>query len=133
MKRTTADKWFSDFVRIRGVECGVRGPCFTCGKWVHWKYEGDCGHFQTRNKPLTRFHEQNAHLQCYECNRFKKGEQDLHGVKIDQKYGPGTAQKLRDLAGIRGGKDHAKLALKEIAKEYRLKTKAMAKEKGVEL
>lgn len=133
MKRTTADKHFSDFIRLRDIVEGEFCFCVTCGKPLQWKYEAECGHFQTRGKPRTRFNEQNCHAQCNHCNNRKKGEQYRHSVRIDEMYGDGTAKKLEDLARIRGEKLHTPLALKDIAKEYRLKAKAMAKEKGIEL
>jgi hypothetical protein len=82
---------------------------------------------------MTRFDERNAHLQCIYCNDVKSGEQYKMSIYIDKKYGVGTAKLLEDLAGIRGQKIHTTLALKDIAKEYRIKAKKMAREKGVEL
>ena len=131
-KFSTADKWFSYFVRLRDVQWGGYGQCRTCGAVDHWK-SMDCGHFQTRDRPMTRFDERNCHLQCKHCNWGKKGEQYKMSVYIDNVYGAGTADLLENLAGIRGQKIHGKLALKDIAKEYRLKAKDMAREKGVEL
>ncbi len=134
-KITTADKWFSIFIRLRDVIDGSNGfcRCITCNTAHHWK-DGDCGHFQTRDNPMTRFHEKNANFQCPSCNRFKKGDQYRHGRAIDRLYGKGTADLLEDLAGIRGAAvPHKALALKDIAKEYRLKAKVEAKKKGIEL
>lgn len=134
-KRTTADDWFSKFIRLRDIISGEYCRCITCGKPIHWKYEAQCGHYATRGKPMTRFMEQNCHAQCPTCNSpdHGKGEQAKHGFAIDRLYGDGTAKKLIALSEIRGQKVYIKLRLKDIAKEYRLKAKTMAKEKGVEL
>lgn len=133
-KENRADFWFSRFIRLRDVIEDTHGfaRCITCKRPFHW-LEGDCGHFATREHPVTRFNEENSHFQCHSCNRFKGGEQGKHGIEIDKLYGEGTAKKLIDLSEIRGQKTHTKLALKEIAKEYRLKAKAIAKQKGIEL
>lgn len=131
-KRTTADKWFSLYIRLRDIVDGTLIICVTCGLWVYWK-KADCGHYMTRDKPMTRYNEQNAHAQCRGCNYYRKGQQSIHGKAIDYKYGEGTSDKLIALSRIRGQKIHTPLALKDIAKEFRLKAKAMAKEKGIAL
>ena len=131
MKKTTADKWFSIYIRLRGSFNGWC-TCITCGCLYHWK-KIDCGHFVTRNHSMTRFDERNAHPQCKACNNFKSGNQYKHGKMIDKLYGEGTADELIKLGSIRGQKSYSQLALKDIAKEYSLKAKEMAREKGVEL
>jgi len=133
-KKSTADKWFSIYIRVRDIIEGSHGfcRCITCNTAHHWK-EGDCGHFQTRDNPMTRFDERNSNFQCTACNRFKKGNQYKHGKVIDRIYGEGTADILEGLAGARGTKVHGEMALKDIAKEFRLKAKEMAKKKGVKL
>ena len=132
MKFNTADKWFSLYIRLRDIVAEEMIICITCGRVFHWK-NSDCGHYMTREKPMTRFNEQNCHAQCTACNSFKNGEQALHGKAIDYKYGKGTSDKLIALSRIKGQKKHTKLAIKEIAKEYRLRAKKIAKEKGIEL
>ncbi len=135
MKRTTADNWFSKYIRLRDVIDGSNGffRCITCKKPVFWK-DGDCGHFVTRNHPMTRFDERNCNAQCKSCNDVKRGDQYNHGFQINAKHGVGTADLLVDLGGIRGANvPHEKLALDDIAKEYRLKAKSEAKKKGIEL
>lgn len=133
MRRTVADIWFSTYIRLRDIKHGEHCRCITCQKLIHWKYDADCGHYATREKPMTRFHEQNCHAQCKSCNSYKKGEQAKHGFAIDKKYGPGTAKMLIDLSEIRGQKTHTGISLKEIAKKYRIKTKNLAKKRGVVL
>jgi hypothetical protein len=130
-KKSNTDDWFSKFIRIRDIKTGEHCMCITCGKFEHWK-DMDCGHFMLRDRPLTRFHEQNCNAQCKRCNRFRDGEQYRHGKAIDEKYGKGTADKLEELAKFRG-KKHTPEDLKELSKEYRIKAKEMAKKKGIEL
>ncbi len=133
IKISTADAWFSKFIRIRDIIEGEWCRCVTCGNPIHWKYKAQCGHFATRGHPMTRFNEKNCHAQCAKCNNHNKGEQALHGFMIDDMYGKDTARELMGLSRIRGQKIHTQMALKDIAKEYRLKAKKLAKEKGVEL
>jgi len=131
VKRNTADQWFSRFIRIRDIITGEYCRCVTCGKSIHWKYEAQCGHYATRGKAATRYNEQNCHAQCVYCNGQNKGEQAKHGFKIDDMYGEGTARSLIELSGTLT--KHSKMAISDIAKEYREKTKKIAKKKGIEL
>jgi hypothetical protein len=54
----------------------------------------DAGHFISRRFEATLFDERNVNLQCIKCNRFENGNQYEHGLRIDKKYGPGTAEKI---------------------------------------
>lgn len=87
------DKVFSAYIRIRNTDENGVGECVTCAKPLHWK-EGDAGHFITRAALSTRFEPRNVHLQCKKCNVFGSGMQYLHGKKIDEIYGAGTAETL---------------------------------------
>jgi len=133
IKITTADKWFSKYIRIRDSNTMGYVSCCTCGRYMFWK-DSQCGHYMTRDKKQTRFNEQNCNTQCPKCNdkRYGNGEQAIHGLYINKKYGPGTAEKLIHLSRVKGFKQ-TKIYLKTISDEYRLKTKAIAKEKGIEL
>ena len=117
----TAMKWFSRYIRLRDRIPGTDlCRCISCSKVLHWK-EMDCGHFVSRDRWNIRYNEMNAHAQCQECNRFANGQQYLHGVAIDRRYGDGTAKMLMSI-GKRGGR-FGKEKLKAIAKEYHLKVK----------
>jgi hypothetical protein len=87
------DKVFSKYIRIRNTDENGYGECVTCAKCIHWK-DGDAGHFITRAALSTRFEPRNVHLQCKGCNSFGNGMQYLHGKKIDEMYGSGTAETL---------------------------------------
>lgn len=66
-------------------------PCITCGRRSS---QMDAGHFISRRFEATLFDERNVNLQCIKCNRFENGNQYEHGLRIDKKYGPGTAEKI---------------------------------------
>ncbi len=86
------DQWFSKFIRLRDSVEGI-ATCVTCGVKKPWK-EVDAGHFQTRAKYATRWHEKNVHAQCKGCNMVNGGQQYVHGKRIDEMYGEGTADEL---------------------------------------
>ncbi len=78
VKRSTLikklDKVFSQYVRMKDADHAGYVSCFTCGMTKHWK-EVDAGHFQSRGKYATRYHEDNVKCQCKRCNGFRGGEQ----------------------------------------------------------
>ena len=97
------DKIFSEYIRLR--DANPQGVCFcvTCGRVFHWQ-SGDAGHYVQRDRLATRYDEKNVHAQCKYCNRFRSGEQSIHGMEIDKKYGEGTAAKLITISKMKGCK-----------------------------
>lgn len=80
----------------------------------------DAGHFISREKPATKYHEKNVNAQCKECNRFKAGNQYSHGIAIDKKFGNGTAEHLYTIGNARGSKidkEWLKLKIDEFEKK----------------
>lgn len=97
------DKIFSEFIRLR--DANPQGLCFciTCNRPFHWR-DGDAGHYVQRDRLATRFDERNVNAQCKYCNRFRSGEQYLHGVNIDKKYYEGCAERLMIFSKAKGCK-----------------------------
>lgn len=128
-----ADKWFSIFIRLRDASFGGMVRCITCGNFKFWKSgDLDCGHYQKRGNFATRYDERNCAAQCRKCNRYHSGRDDIFAIRIDERHGPGTAERLRILAGQKGGK-WTKLDFELKAAEYREKAKSIAGNRGVEL
>ena len=108
MKRSTEikklDAALSKLVRLGFADDNGYVQCFTCGKMKDWKYETDCGHFQSRSKYSTRwlFDPDNGMVnvmpQCKGCNMSNGGQQYVFGKRLDAVYGEGTAQKIVDLS-----------------------------------
>ena len=122
----TLDGVFSEFIRLRDSDQNGYCRCITCGRIFYWK-EIDAGHFVQRDRLATRYNEQNVHAQCQHENRFRSGQQFVHGQKIDLLYGKGTAQKLTDLS-----KAYCKLDydwLQYFIAHYRAKVKNLKREK----
>ena len=91
------DKWFSLFIRLRFATKEGACQCFTCGKVAHYK-KMQCGHFQSRRHHATRWNETNCQVQCVKCNMFEQGEQFKFGLRLDNKFGEGTAKELEFLS-----------------------------------
>ncbi len=90
--KAKADKWFSEFIRLRDAGPDGRVKCVTCSHTDHWRYL-QCGHFVTRGHQSVRFDEKNASCQCRGCN-YNGGQHLKHAVAIDRRYGEGTAKAL---------------------------------------
>jgi hypothetical protein len=105
-----ADKLFSQAIRLRDsefVDGAWQGPCITCDKIIlvkdangKWKAGSNIGHFITRGCFLLRWDEENGNLQCAHCNawRDKVSMIDAYNTSLDQKYGNGTANKLKQMS-----------------------------------
>lgn len=70
-------------------------PCINCGQFKeeyqggHFIPTGKCGWDGMALDPL------NVHAECGFCN-FREKTKLLYAKHLDERYGPGTAQKLRD-------------------------------------
>lgn len=124
--RKEADMEFSKYIRLRDAnEYGIV-KCCTCGKERYWTDQMDCGHFVKRNHEATRFDEKNCNTQCRECNSYQNGKEAEHKEYIDNKYGKGTADKLR-LKG-RKTKIRKKIEYITIKEHYKILRKKLEKE-----
>ena len=68
--------------------------CFTCGK-VDRSSNTHAGHFVHLDS--MDFVKHNVHAQCVSCNQFKSGNLGVYAVKLDKKYGTGTAEHLIEM------------------------------------
>ena len=62
------DILFSKLIRLRDTDEFGNGKCFTCGKIITYD-TCEAGHFRHRRHMGTRWHLDNVHAQCFECNR----------------------------------------------------------------
>jgi hypothetical protein len=92
LAKASADRWFSEFIRLRDAGPDGRVKCVTCSHTDHWRYL-QCGHLVTRGHQSTRFDEQNASCQCRGCN-YNGGQHVKHAAAIDARYGAGTSEAL---------------------------------------
>lgn len=100
LKKHTFDI-LSLYVRLRDSNEKGMCKCITCDK-VGYFYN-DCiqdGHFIGRQHLSTAFLAKNNNAQCEGCNKFGAGEQYLHGLAIDVKWGEGTANMLLNLKQV---------------------------------
>lgn len=77
------DRVFSIYIRRRH---GDDATCVTCGITKPWK-QMQAGHFYTRGRYPTRWHEDNVHVQCYRCNVLLKGNYISYTKYMINRYG----------------------------------------------
>jgi len=97
-KRKSLDKdldiLYSRYIRLRDSD-GKFGACYTCGN-VGEITEMDNGHFISRAKKATKYDEMNTHLQCKRCNIFLKGNLVEYAIRLENDYGYGIIQDLKE-------------------------------------
>lgn len=121
------DAEFSTYIRLRDCNNDGYARCVTCNHYDHWLTLQN-GHFMTRGNMATRYHEQNCSIQCGGCNGPKKGMQYEHGLMLDQRWGEGTALRMRVLSKTR--KDWPSFELEAMITYYRSEIKRLKAEKG---
>lgn len=114
------DTVFSIWIRRRFADDAGFTSCYTCGVVKSWR-EVDAGHFQSRGKMSTRWHELNVFQQCKKCNGFKNGEQFKFARQLDADYGEGTAEAIERLSNE--CKRWTVPELREMCKDYAVRIK----------
>jgi hypothetical protein len=74
--------------------------CISCGKVDHWK-NMDAGHFISRRFKATKFHLDNIHCQCRNCNFYRTQQQLEQSFVIDRIHGDGAAERLYNLSRMK--------------------------------
>jgi hypothetical protein len=92
------DLVFSQYVRLRDADVHGFITCVSCRKETRWQ-DSNCCHYADRKNMATRWHEENNHAGCVDCNWHNKGFHiHEYGKFLDSTYGLGTCDKLMALA-----------------------------------
>jgi hypothetical protein len=76
----------------------------------------------------TRWDEKNCNGQCLECNRYNPVPKEHFAKCIDERHGPGTADKLEKMAkSTHQWEDHE---LKKMYEYFKFQVKALKEQKG---
>ncbi len=89
-----ADAIFSKYIRQRD-----QGQCFTCPKKDDPKTMQN-GHFVPRQYLAVRYDEINCNCQCYACNMLYGGQGATYAIRLAQKYGQETVEKLESMRWV---------------------------------
>ena len=124
------DKWFSLYKRLRDANEYGMCQCFTCGIVRSYKDGMQNGHSQSRKHLSTRFDEENCQVQCVKCNVYSWGEQYKFSIRLDAKYGEGTAEELEFLA--RTTLKISRVEYEEKISYYKSLVKNLKEDKGIQ-
>ena len=95
IKRTTADKHFSNCIRL-----AANWTCNRCGAYSpEDKRMGlHCSHYHGRGKLGTRFVVDNAEALCYGCHQYLGSNPSEHKAHKEKQMGEGAMQILQEKA-----------------------------------
>jgi len=122
-----AQRAFNEYIRERDYDL----PCISCGcmdvgdnlKGGEW----DCGHFKSvGSSPHLRFEELNSHKQCKKCNSFLSGNSVNYRINLCERIGENMVLWLE---GPHPEKHYSREDLREIAKDYRQRTRVLRRER----
>ena len=131
----TADTWFSRYIRISDPSVTVNGndlyvQCYTTKKYYHI-LNLQCGHYITRGHFSTRWDRNNARPQSVYANKYKSGMPLEFEINLKADIGQYALGNLK-----RKGNMPYKwnvVEIRQIAKEFRLKTREKEKELGIKV
>lgn len=94
----TLDRWFSLYIRLKGMDNQGLCVCVSCGKLKPWDGgKTHAGHFIGKGKTtfMVRWDERNVGCQCYHCNSNLEGNKYNFAKHLIFKYGEGICEKLQ--------------------------------------
>lgn len=120
-QQAKAQKAFNEFIRLR--DAGE--SCISCRKPHDWHGQWHAGHYKTVGaRPDLRFHEDNCHKQCSQCNFYMSANLERYRIKLIKKIG----QERFDALDVVGEpKKYTAQDYKAIADHYKVKSKALKK------
>ena len=101
-------------------------PCISCG--TPFNSEFQAGHYyKAENFSTIKFHEDNIHGQCEQCNLRLEGNLNNYELNLPNRIGEERFKELKRLAGIDKKVDHKwdRELLKSIRKLYQVKLKQL--------
>jgi len=125
---------FGEYIRLRDSPNGY-GHCISCNKPVAYPNPDGlwhAGHFYPRSIVYNAlyFHEMNVHGQCHFCNTHLAGNTLAYRRGLINRYGEEVIE-LIEMARVAGqGRKWYDADYKELAAEYRKKSREMKKERA---
>ena len=120
---------FNAFIRARDAD----KPCICCGLPLSAGEVGghyDCGHYRsTGSAPHLRFHEDNAHGQRKQCNRWGAGRAVDYRLGLIARIG---LEAVEALEADQTPRKYTVDELKAIRDEYRAKARELKRKEGAE-
>lgn len=122
------DTVYSQYVRLDKSDSNGNVSCVTCGDVMFWK-QAQNGHFISRAKYPTRWHDDNCNVQCMRCNVFLKGNYIEYTIYMIDSYGRDYVDELKALSV--SGEKMSTPDMKELIEFYKKEVNKLKLEKGV--
>ncbi len=126
--KNTADRIFSLWIRLKAADYRGYVTCVTCGVTRHYKDDMQAGHYARRDLKNTRYDEQNVHVQCVNCNKWKSGNMAAYAAFMVAKYGQEIIVVMNQRSQII--KQWKRSELQELVKGWRVEIRKMLTVKG---
>lgn len=128
-------KAFGEWIKLRDSPNGI-AQCISCNKAVKYpNSDGSlhAGHLYPRSVVYNAlyFHPMNVHGQCNHCNTYLEGNTMEFRKGIIRRYGEDALEELDIARATEGATKLYDHDYKEMAAEYRLKSRAIKKERGL--
>jgi len=128
-------KAFAEWIRLRDSEGGY-GLCISCNKMVAYPNPDGmwhAGHLYPRSVTYNAlyFDEMNVHGQCHFCNTHLEGNSMAFREGLIARYGEEVIEKLEKAKIMGQGRKWYDHEYKELAAEYRRKSREIKKERGI--
>jgi hypothetical protein len=85
--KNKAWKLVSELVRRRDADEGGTTQCYTCGTYLHWKYDAQAGHAIPGRHNAVLLDLDILRPQCYSCNCCRGGQHHIFATKLIQENG----------------------------------------------
>lgn len=128
-------KAFAEWVKLRDSPNGY-GECISCDKLVKYPNSdglAHAGHLYPKSVVYNSlyFHERNVNLQCHFCNTHLEGNTLAYREGLIKRYGEYAIEELEEAKALGMTKKWHDDDYKELAAEYRKKSRAIKKERGI--
>lgn len=109
---------FNHYIRLRDKD----EPCISCGCDMTNR-KGDASHFFPTTYQYLRFNEDNVHLACVTCNRYKHGNIQEYAPRLEKKIG---FERMQNLYYTKHHRFELGIPeLKQLITEYKQKVKTL--------
>jgi len=122
---STADKWFSYYIRLKYANEDGLCKCFTCSYVGHWKRDLQNGHGIGRQHKSTRYSEDNCKPQCKKCNNWGQGEQAIFAANVGKETWDKLEVQKRQLT------KRSKFDFEILTDFYKTEARKLAKDKNI--
>lgn len=126
---------FAEWIKLRDTPNGY-GNCISCNRLLQYPNSdgsAHAGHLFPRSTVFNAlyFHPMNVHTQCHHCNTFLEGNTMEYRKGLVRRYGEEVLEELELAKATDRAAKWPDFEYKELAAEYRKKSRQLKKERGI--